>query len=825
MYKNIRYVLFFFVFIFIFINIPVLGYTIKPNSDNFGDIDIDSLTVSDTGGTVTSLEKALRNEYSKLMTDALTVDDSESNVMVTDSKLDIIKKGEIIFGDTSHPLKQEKYKDGFSMALTEDEIAEMFSYCYPAQDTTSLTGGNYYNLTPIGVKLNVNGVDYTFFYYSKYVYEYVTVMVENDDGELVPEEVWTKVLKCDAEDDAVYYDQVYAGYSVPVTISNERLKFQYEIAVATEEFLGRVTKAIRLGLIAGSVSSSYNVGTVYSTTQRPLSDIMQKGSDGGYDFKDSNSMKTAFSYFMNPFLGKVDFIEKAVPKTIDEWTNFVADLNFIDGTSVSINSGYVEFISGLSDEKVNNKGLKIAKDLIFRNGVSAIKDIELSDNPKSVVSYNLSIAVPYIFRRSGEHYTLDKTNLRILDGYTYCVWNDRIYDSNFNEITNRSELSIPRDNLYLFSNYNDENQPVGILLIGCFNECVVDTSNGEDNTGKSSKGYFFDTGRQIGFTNGYSDAIYLNKANKNLMYAMGASGPEAYLLLNVAFPLDEDMSAVLKEITYTSFAERMVWEDEHPGLDFPTILKEDRTNLISFVQEPDNHIAVGEAPKFFKIMIDLVQTQNLTGEKKAALEDNAEEAEKIKAHSSRYAFVIVRNNRYVNDASLIKWLRTDLAQSLTYVDSVTLLERITGDFVSGLDKLSYTDWLRMQEVRSELQHERDSWGIRVINIFSIIIGVALIVFAILICLFYWFDIVNTFTDFSVLQMISLGNLYPVSRDDMSDYMRNKKGDVKYVTFKDVLIIAALLCIVGFLFLESQNVIRFIIWTYQYIMKIVGRLSF
>ena len=83
---------------------------------------------------------------------------------------------------------------------------------------------------------------------------------------------------------------------------------------------------------------------------RFLYDAMTKNSDnkGFYDFKNLSAMKSTFDFYMNPLLGRVEFVNsgETIPSTLDDWTNFVTNQansnvsDFIDSTIVDETKKY-----------------------------------------------------------------------------------------------------------------------------------------------------------------------------------------------------------------------------------------------------------------------------------------------------------------------------------------------------------------------------------------------------------------------------------------------------------------------------------------------------
>lgn len=220
-----------------------------------------------------------------------------------------------------------------------------------------------------------------------------------------------------------------------------------------------------------------------------------------------------------------------------------------------------------------------------------------------------------------------------------------------------------------------------------------------------------------------------------------------------------------------------------------------------------------------KSLVSGVTVKDISSYKKT----DTKKAKTTATGESRYGIIMIRNNSYINDPSLLTWLRTDTARGKSYVKAEELLALITGDFTQKIDKLSYSDWKKMQNIKSELTHNKDMWLVRAFNVMSILMGIFLIIFAILICLAYWIDIFNTFTDFSILQFISFGKMYPVATEDTAIYLRESKGNTQFVKFRHVLLRAFIFCALGVVFMNVNTVVSFIVYLYSYIMGLFGRL--
>ena len=279
-------------------------------------------------------------------------------------------------------------------------------------------------------------------------------------------------------------------------LSSDELNRQYKIAKGSIEFLNKVTGSCRMGLMGGSIGHGYNVGVVYSMTQKSLHDLMEKQQNGTYDYKNLNAMKTAFEFYYGPIAGKINAVgEDKLPSNDDEWIELLQKKNFISGTEVIIDSGFLSFSKRLSKEQMNDEGYKITDKVNFTSGVQPFKGIANVKRPDSVISYTMRMAYPYVFYKYGTNYKLDMRNLRIEENYYYCVYNDYIYerlqDGTLSRITDRGELGIERSQIFSYYQELYENQEgsteqkktrIGVILIAEFDEAVVDTTELENIT-------------------------------------------------------------------------------------------------------------------------------------------------------------------------------------------------------------------------------------------------------------------------------------------------------------------------------------------------------
>lgn len=642
-----------------------------------------------------------------------------------------------------------------------------------------------------------------------------------------------------------YYDEANQVKYDRLSCEDANEKAKGKIGENTRLILNTLSDAAYTGVIAGSVGAGYNVGTVYSNRQVALSEVVEKTSGfaettdesgnkktesiGKYnEFKEASYLRYSFSYYMSPIFGKMDAVTYAdiFGESQDtKWLEMARALNPspIAGGTININADYKAFAGNISEDEITEDGYKITTGVKFGNGAQKFKGVNASDTPQTVVSYNLRIAYPYLFAKSGSLYSMSTNSLRIDNDYTFNVYNEKFYDSGMKEVVSRPEIPyLGMEDMFLYRQIVDGNS-VGVIIIGSFQEAVVDTSSSEKT--------FYATGRQVGFNNGYSSQLDLNHANKELMYCVGDSGQEGYLPKNAAFTLtDEEKSALENNLN-------AMGEAESQGKSQVVTLKpRSFDEIFEELSKINNHPYIADAPTAFKFNIVFVQLENKKALKELEKEQSNEQNQNNQNNENnenqevnvtpadnfkQWAFCIVRNNRYVNDKSLTSWLRTNKAKSIPYVDAQTLLNKIQGNFAENLAPLTYTDWKKMQSIKAELETNKSMWLVRILNTMSILMGVFLIIFAILICLAYWIDIFNTFTDFSILQFISSGRLYPIESEHLGDFINKKSETTKYVTFKDVLIMAGIMVAVGVLFMNVSYVVYLISCLYNYILDVFG----
>lgn len=590
------------------------------------------------------------------------------------------------------------------------------------------------------------------------------------------------------------------------------------IAYSSDAGVATLITYLKEGLIAGNIQKGFNIGSVYSTTQKSLNDVMTLISGGTdtstttnnasptttpaatsnetsltnnsgsfFKFKNGKTMKATMDYFMCPLFGKIALED--LPKDDAAWEAKIKELDaLITGDSITISTAYLEFIDGTSPDR---EGIKDSSDLDFTNGVKAYSEDGLTTTePLQKVNYNMRIAVPYYFENTtGTKYKLKGDGLYIIPDVRMSVYNDTIYktaeDGTVTKICTNADLELDRKYLAFF-NKKEEGEPIGVVVVLRYNECAVDTNEGK----------LYLTGRKITFGGNYSSALNLNAINKDAMYySTSASGKQGVSPKYFAFNSDLGGDADSKSYVYTKGINHKELEtsDFAVYIDFATITNEDSTAETTSTPAPT--------------------------EKASKTKEDESIANTDKQMS---CFVIVRNNSYISDdGQLLNWLASEEAKAMNFVEAENLRKKIRGEFDDSLKGLKYTEWKQMQNIKAELEQSNEGWLIHIIRVIAIIFGVVLVVFGIFLALSYWFDIFNTFTDFSILHFISGKNMYPVANKDSIKYVTEYEGKTKFVTFKHVMIITALCWIAGAAFMNVQSMIEFFFWLYTFFMSNLG----
>lgn len=169
---------------------------------------------------------------------------------------------------------------------------------------------------------------------------------------------------------------------------------------------------------------------------------------------------------------------------------------------------------------------------------------------------------------------------------------------------------------------------------------------------------------------------------------------------------------------------------------------------------------------------------------------------------------IIRNNSTVRkDRALIGWLQAGAGQEKgTYPKE---LLSIILEMKEEIKQLSFEETYRMQQIKEELEREKDNIWYDATTMISVMLGYLLITYAVAVVVIYWFDVFNVYTRGSLLMIISFGKWYPVS-DKANLHIPRNQTNPKYVDFKDILIRVGIIIVIAVMFIRITPIISFIV---------------
>lgn len=566
----------------------------------------------------------------------------------------------------------------------------------------------------------------------------------------------------------------YNVYIPPGKVGSENVN-QGSIARAVEA-INLYKTAVLDGVTAGAMSSSFNVYTGYSDKQLAIGIphstdgadnvtngvmIIQEGT-GGHIFggNGSSDIKYSLNYFYNPLFGKMEV--KDLPKNDKMWREktTLTNLNITNNTvQVIINPDFIKFCTLTSDIR---KGIMEASGVVATSsdGVPPYKMGTTDYKPIDLVDYNMRVITPAVFtEKEGGKFGLIEDGFTLLDDkIRICLYDDKVY-----------ELSDDGKNVSIggigeFSGLTGEYLALYHYNIdGNIVGAVIPLKYREavaNTTADGDKVYL--TGRDVVFNNNYSGNLKYDSPNPNMMDVMTDIGGKS--------------GAFARDFAFTP-----------------------ATSLNVSSKETHKQISGNPIQKFqFAYSFQKGDTEGVNK-----------------------GFVIYRNNAFINDQSLIQWLSSDNAISLTNIKAEELYEKITGVFSIGDGKISYDDWQKIQKIKERLSADRQGTLAFFIRVTALIFGILLIIYSLLLMLAYWIDIFNSFFDFSLLNVMTFMRLYPVTSSDDITYLRSTNGDVKYVTFIDMLKIMLVGCFIGTLFLTYTPILTFFFNIYFYVTTHLG----
>lgn len=613
----------------------------------------------------------------------------------------------------------------------------------------------------------------------KYTYLGLTGDLDTSNGD----SFWQSSPEQLRGNDATMYLRVSQGSAmyyilVPkVTGSGTRQQIDW-IIKAIEEY----KMSVKQGVLAGSIKNSYNVYTMYPNNPVPLTDILEKdttSANGDYKFKASAvKMNYAFDYFYNPIFGKIDATELVDTKT-DTSSGIVApkkgktfwdeklaelDLGYEDKNKISYTptAGFLSFMNTNSQERETLSDLTTTLDL----NVGGIRSYttyydKAKVSPKSLVDSSFYLTLPTKFNKSvdGDSYTIAKDGYKAIMDTKLLVSTSRVYMQN-----GKNEFERVGD----FATYgiSPENLVVYKVSVGGTEKAgdgtkivgAVIPMQYREAINNTADGKAYITGRNIVLANDYSGKLKLDDSNKDLFATQTKLGGKTGELVR-------------------NFAFKT-------GSD---------------VRASNGHGAVSGTPQDFEFKMDFKRSG-----------------------SGSSGFLMYRNNSHLNDKGLMTWLESSEAKAMTDVNADKLKALLDGSFELEADPLTYDEWLRVQEVRTEMDGTFQSFFRKAIRVVTLIFGVFLIVYSVFLGLAYWFDVLNPFTQTSVLSLITMGKMYPVASNEDREYAKGIRGDsVIYASFPYLVVVMLVCMLVGAIFMFGTPIIEFIVWVYYKISTWVG----
>lgn len=189
------------------------------------------------------------------------------------------------------------------------------------------------------------------------------------------------------------------------------------------------------------------------------------------------------------------------------------------------------------------------------------------------------------------------------------------------------------------------------------------------------------------------------------------------------------------------------------------------------------------------------------------------------ASTKKPFFAVVRNNVYIDDTDLLSWVDGGDIQGAP-VDSDRLQALLKGGLSTGAEKIDYVTWKTMQSIKQQLEDYKRGSLQKYITVPTMVFGVFLIIYGILLVIAYWIDVMNVFSDMSILNLMTGKKVYPVTDAEEAKYY-NMGEKVKYVTFSWVVKRFILCTIVGVLFINYMTLLQLLLNVFAWVGQITG----
>ncbi len=567
---------------------------------------------------------------------------------------------------------------------------------------------------------------------------------------------------------------------------------QNEIKYAVNGINKMKTK-VRRGVLIGSMSSSYNIFKMAPTKQVALSDILEPdptatGADAGMKkFKSSGvQMAYALDYFFNPILGKVPAATAIAPGL--DWFTYTSRVNVTAGngtngkSTVDINKDFVRFSQPNSPE-----GEIITT--VSSASVATVPRVKGLKNVSFDVNTVLSSALTDMLAAAGG------TDASTINGTPK------------NGVDASVRLAVP----FKFNKKLDSDK------------FEIDKTQGH----KVVEGYRLSVSRNWVYSidaNGVMKklgdfATYGIDPDKLIMYTVKDKAPgdtkEKYYAMVTPSSYKEVMGA----------GKEPLWTGRTINLanSYSSMLQLDVENKDLFAIQSSGEGLAGVKVRNYAFNAK-AKPQEGKGNDKLSNADTFTLQAGFVSTAKVKGFTMYLNSQYANDPALAKWLETNEAAAITGVDSDTLKSKVSSTLEVAVQKLSYGEWVRIAQIKAELDVSLSSKILSFVRVFAILFGAFLAIFSVLLVIMYWIDIfIMDMVKFSMIRIVTFGRLYPVTNKDQIAIMGVGSSDdkVKYATFMYILVISLSALAVGLVFMYLSPIITLFTYAYYTIMGWVG----
>lgn len=203
--------------------------------------------------------------------------------------------------------------------------------------------------------------------------------------------------------------------------------------------------------------------------------------------------------------------------------------------------------------------------------------------------------------------------------------------------------------------------------------------------------------------------------------------------------------------------------------------------------------------------------------------DNSGNVEVVNTDEVFNGFTIVRNNVYLQEPTLLSWLDSKEARAMVNVESDELKEKILGNANMSNQMLTYKEWERMQDIRSELDRENglNNKLLKWTRLLTMVFGFSLIFYSMLLIFAYYIDIFNALLDISLLSMMTFGRYYPISSKEDINYLGPPSDGQKYVNIGQLMGVVFIGLLVGSFFVLATPILELIATMYLKIKGVIG----